>query len=265
MNAINSCDPSFNLDYSVRPKVTRLSGPVKKVLLVGNSLMFYNCGVSSFLQGFAKAANRKLEVTMVGIGGAGLYWHDVKSYLRPNGLRSYRITAENKFEFIDYPDGKIFDAVLMVDSTQGPIHPELCELFRQFALQHTQTVKASGADPLLMISWGYSDRPGMTRALADSIVAVANECACPAVPCGIAFERAQRQRPSLALIRTDRRHPTVAGSYLEAAVFFASLFETSPEGLPYYGRFDDLTVTEDEAAFLQKIAWETVRDFNGWQ
>ncbi|MDO5532026.1 hypothetical protein [Sutterella sp.] len=257
-------DPSLNVDYAVSPVVTNLSQPVSKVLLVGNSLMFYNCGVSSMLQGFAKAAGRKLEVTMVGIGGAGLYWHDVKSYLRPNGLRSYRITAENKFEFIDYPDGKIFDAVLMVDSTQGPIHPELCALFNEFAEKHCRTIREHGADPLLMVSWGYSDRPGMTRALADSIITTANRCHCPAVPCGIAFERAKRERPELKLIRTDNRHPTVAGSYLEAAVFYASLFGESPAAINFYGRFDDLVVTKEDGDFLKRIAWETVRDFNRW-
>ncbi len=251
--------------YSVKPLVTSLSQKqVKNVLLVGNSLMFYNCGVAPMLNGFAKAKGVKLVTTMVGIGGAGLYWHDVKSYLRPNGLRSYKINEDNSFEFLQYPDGKIFDAVIMVDSTQGPIHPELKKLFHQYAAKHCADVRATGAEPLLMVSWGYKDRPGMTQALADSIITTANANHCMAVPCGIAFERAMAARPQLEMIRSDNRHPTLAGTYLEAAVFFATLLHESPEGAAFFGRYEDLVLAADDARFLQRIAWETVRDFNGW-
>jgi len=251
--------------YSVKPLVTALQRrPVKSVLLVGNSLMFYNCGVAPMLNGFAKAKGVKLETTMVGIGGAGLCWHDVKSYLRPNGLRSYRINESNTFEFIDYPDGRIFDAVIMVDSTQGPIYPELKKLFQTYAARHCADGRATGAEPLLMVSWGYKDRPGMTKALADSIITTANDNRCMAVPCGIAFENAAAVRPDLALIRSDNRHPTVAGTYLEAAVFYAVLMHESPEGAAFTGRYDDLQLSEKDAAFLQQIAWLTVKSFNGW-
>lgn len=256
-------DPSYLVDYTVCPTVKRAAQPTSKVLLVGNSLMFYNCGVNGMLSGLSKSCGNPLEVTMVGIGGAGLYWHDVKSYLRPNGLRSYRINENNVFEFIDYPDGKIFDAVIMVDSTQGPIHPQLRALFEQFAERHCKDVRASGAEPLLMISWGYADKPGMTKALADSIIETANRNNCRAVPCGIAFERAKRARPELELIRTDRRHPTPAGSLLEAAVFYTVLTGKSAIESGYRGRYEDMSVSEDGARFLYQTAWETVRDFYG--
>ena len=257
-------DPSLGVDYTVTSDVTAPLENIRRVLLVGNSLMFYNCGVSSMLAGLAKAKGRKFEVTMVGIGGAGLYWHDVKAYLRPNGLRSYRINEKNEFEFIDYPDGKIFDAVVMVDSTQGPIHPDLKKYFVEYAARHCADIRATGAEPVLMVSWGYGDRPGMTRLLADSIITTANDNHCRVTPCGIAFERAKRARPDLKLIRSDNRPPTVAGTYLEAAVFYATLSGESPEGADYCGRFDDLVISTEDAQFLQTIAWETVRDLSGW-
>ena len=115
-----------------------------------------------------------------------------------------------------------------------------------------------------MVSWGYSDRPGMTRALADSIISTANRCGSAVTPVGIAFERAMRERPGLELIRSDRRHPTVAGTLLEAAVFYASLFAESPEEAPYTGRYDDLQVDADTARFIRRTAWRTVRDFCRW-
>jgi hypothetical protein len=40
-------------------------------------------------------------------------------------------------------------------------------------------------------------------------------------------------------------------------VVYATLFDESPEGLTYCPR----GISEDEAAFLQRIAWETVQEY----
>lgn len=239
---------------------------IKNILLVGNSFMFYNCGVTGMMNGFAKDKQVPMVLTMVGIGGASLYWHDVKSYLRPNGLRSYTIANDrtNRVEFIKYPDGKIFDAVVLEDSSQGPIHPELKELFRNAAAKHCSDIRSAGARPFFMMTWGYKDKAGMTRQLAEATIEVANENNASVIPCGLSFERVHSDYPGIELIRSDNRHPTVAGTYLEAAVFFASLTGISPRDSKFLGRYDDLQVTASDAEKLQKAAWDTVREFNGW-
>lgn len=58
----------------------------------------------------------------------------------------------------------------------------------------------------------------------------------------------------------DNRHPTAAGSYLEAAVLFATLTGQSPEGADFLGGCEKPLKPED-AAHLQKIAWQTVTEF----
>lgn len=45
---------AFAADYSVKPKVTELSTPPTRVLLVGNSFMYYNCGVNGYISGLTK-------------------------------------------------------------------------------------------------------------------------------------------------------------------------------------------------------------------
>lgn len=42
-------------DYTVKPTVTSLKTTPKSILLVGNSFMYYNCGVNGYLSGIAKA------------------------------------------------------------------------------------------------------------------------------------------------------------------------------------------------------------------
>jgi hypothetical protein len=114
-----------------------------------------------------------------------------------------------------------------------------------------------------MMTWAYKDKPEMTR-LLDATIEVANENSASVIPCGLAFERSQRDFPEIELIRSDNRHPTVAGTYLEAAVFFASLTGIAPTDCDFYGRFDDLVVTPETGKKLQQAAWGTVNEFNNW-
>lgn len=257
---------AFGKDYSVKPVCSECSGQIKNILFVGNSFFFYNCGVNNFVAGLAKSKGIKAVMTLVGIGGASLYWHDVKSYLRPNGLRSYTIASDgtNKLEFINYPGGKIFDAVVLCDSSQGPIHPELSKVFSEAAAKACADVKAHGAQPLLYMTWAYRGRPEMTAQLADAITLEANRNQVPVSPSGLAFARSLALRPELELIRSDNRHPTVAGTYLQACVLFGSFWKQSAEGSDFLGRFEDMSVSPEEAKYLQAVAWETLCEYNGW-
>jgi hypothetical protein len=76
------------------------------------------------------------------------------------------------------------------------------------------------------------------------------------IPAGLAFARAHRQRPELVLHASDRRHPSLAGTYLAACTVYAALFKKSPEGLKYTAGLDAGTAT-----FLQTVAWETTREY----
>ncbi len=60
---------------------------------------------------------------------------------------------------------------------------------------------------------------------------------------------------TLNLYSTDGSHPNVAGSYLAACVFYASLFHKSPVGNTFIS-----TLPQNTATFLQQIAAQTVFD-----
>ena len=51
--------------------------------------------------------------------------------------------------------------------------------------------------------------------------------------------------------------PSPTGSYLAACVFYSALYGESAQGNPYQSSLSD-----DIAQKLQKIAWETVIEFN---
>jgi hypothetical protein len=56
----------------------------------------------------------------------------------------------------------------------------------------------------------------------------------------------------------DKRHPSLAGTYLAACTIYSSLYGKSPAGNPYTGGIDSKT-----ALFLQETARETVRNYLG--
>ncbi|MGL4975195.1 MAG: hypothetical protein ACRC56_07860, partial [Bosea sp. (in: a-proteobacteria)] len=60
----------------------------------------------------------------------------------------------------------------------------------------------------------------------------------------------------IALTIADKRHPTLAGTYLGAATVYAAIFQKSPVGLKYTAG-----LAPDVAQHLQEVAWETVSTF----
>ena len=80
---------------------------------------------------------------------------------------------------------------------------------------------------------------------------------------GVAWKKALTDDPSLVLHQSDKSHPNPTGSYLAACVFYATLFNKSPMGLPgelKKGNHVLVRIAPDEAATLQKVAWQTVQE-----
>ncbi|MGL4279611.1 MAG: hypothetical protein ACRCS0_04525, partial [Albidovulum sp.] len=102
------------------------------------------------------------------------------------------------------------------------------------------------------------DKPEMAQELAAAYQIFANEHNVLVVPAGLAFARAIKERPSLNLYAPDKRHPSLAGTYLGAATVYAAVLGKSPVGLKY-----DAGLGEETAKFLQTVAEQTVKEFYG--
>jgi hypothetical protein len=76
------------------------------------------------------------------------------------------------------------------------------------------------------------------------------------VPAGLAFARSVAKRPELNLYAPDKRHPSLAGTYLAAVTVMASVYRINPVGNSYTAG-----LPADVAAHLQATAAETVREF----
>jgi hypothetical protein len=240
-----------------KPQRTDLGDePVASVLWVGNSFFYYNNSMHGHVTQLVKAGDsqRPARATSVTISGSGLDWHDMESYLRPNGIGKYSFVGDNEIVF--NKRGRQFDTVIMMDCSQCPIHPRLKSVFHEYVKKDSEIVAKSGARPVLFMSWAYKDKPEMTAELAEQYTTAGNNNNALVVPAGLAFAKAISSRPELELYQSDKRHPSLAGTYLAACTTYAALFKKSPLGNTYTAGLDPAIAT-----FLQSTAQETVQEY----
>ncbi|MBU6379370.1 MAG: hypothetical protein KJS95_12675, partial [Gammaproteobacteria bacterium] len=185
---------------------------------------------------------------------SGIDWHDLASLLRPDGIGRYSFRGDNEIVF--NPPGRQFDAVLIMDCSQCPVHPELKAVFHEQAARQARIARERGVQPMFFMSWAYKDKPEMIADLANEYTTAGNASDALVVPAGLAFARAVAARPELELYQQDKRHPSLAGTYLAAATVYAALTGASPVPLTYTAG-----LPADVASFLRKVAWDTVQDF----
>ena len=242
------------------PPVASPTRAPMSMLWVGNSFFYYNNSMHGHVGLLLRASpegGRGWRQTSATISGSGLNWHDMEAQFKPGGMGSYSFNAKNEVVFNTGERAlpKLFDAVLMMDCSQCPIHPQLAPLFFETVARDSAIVRRHGAEPILFMSWAYQDAPEMTASLADAYNKAAAANALRVVPAGPAFARSLAKRPDIVLHASDKRHPSLAGTYLAAATVMASVYRISPVGNSYTAG-----LPADVAMHLQGIADETVRD-----
>ncbi|HEY5323663.1 MAG TPA: hypothetical protein VIK58_12610 [Caldimonas sp.] len=241
------------------PKPTRSDvGPDSgsSLLWVGNSFFYYNNSMHGHYNDLVRAAEpgAKNRGTSVTISGSGLDWHDMAAYLQPDGIGKYSFVPGNKIVF--NPPGRQFDTVIMMDCSQCPVHPQLAAAFHATVKKDAAIIAKYGARPVLFMSWAYKDAPEMTAQLAEQYTIAGNANDALVIPAGLAFAKAIARRPELELYQPDKRHPTLAGTYLAACTTYAAIRKKSPVGIKY-----DAGLGAELATFLQTVAADTVKEY----
>lgn len=241
---------------STAPRSTP-TAPPKTALWVGNSFFYYNNSMHGHV-GQLLAAARPNELgyrsTSATISGSGLNWQDLEAHFKPGGVGSYSFVGNNEVVFNTFD--KPFDVVIMMDCSQCPIHPELSKLFYETTAKDSAIARSHGAEPVFFMSWAYADKPEMTEQLAAAYLKAGATNHAKVVPAGYAFARSLAKRPDVNLYVADKRHPTLAGTYLAACTVLATVYGVSPVGNAYTAG-----LPPDVAAHLQATAWETVQSF----
>lgn len=245
----------------LRPAVVDIGAPPKTFLFVGNSFYYYNNSTHSYFLSLLRANEPKdakaYRATSATISGSGLNWHDMEAYLKPgSGMASYSFVGDNEVVFNTFD--KPFDVVIMNDCSQCPVHPKLSAMFHEYAKKHSDTIRKYKAAPVLFMTWAYADKPEMTAQLAEQYTKAGNDNRALVIPAGLAFAKALAKKPDLVLYAADKRHPSVAGTYLSAATIYSALYRKHAAAGPAVQG-----VNAETAEFLRAVAWETVREYYG--
>jgi uncharacterized protein DUF4886 len=132
-----------------------------------------------------------------------------------------------------------------------------------FARGLQREIAVAGARTMLFMTWGYKDGDrwnwrgdnydAMQLRLAEGYGELARELSAELAPVGLAWREALRRDPGIDLWAEDGKHPSLAGSYLAACVFYAILSGRDPAGSDFTAE-----LPPTEARFLQDVAFDVL-------
>ena len=169
-------------------------------------------------------------------------------------------------ELDDLLDDVHWDIVVLQEQSQIPSFPaaQRAREFEPYVDRLVDEIRAAGAQPVLFATWAHrtGDRRNeagdtyaeMQARLNRGYWAAARSTESAVAPVSVAWAEALARRPQLELWAHDGTHPSEAGSYLAACVFYSFLTRRNPVG----NRFID-GLERSQARFLQRVAWDSAR------
>lgn len=257
------------------------SGAPLKVLFIGNSYTSVN-NLPGVLAGLADAAGgRKIETDRHLFGGCTFERH-VKEKKAIEKIKSKKwdvvVLQEQSLMPVIAPQQTLkYARILAAEIKQQGAKPVF---YLTWARQHIPEMQ-TGADPdespayakamynvsgaskyAELDAWVQGSQAGLRSGLNGTYFTAAKETNATVAPVGIVWKNALAADPDLVLHQRDKSHPSQAGTYLAACVFYATLLKKSPVGLPgaiKQGKRTIANIPVSQAKQLQQIAWDTVR------
>lgn len=229
----------------------------QRIMFIGNSFSFYNNGIHNHLGGLVRSAgdwSRAYRFRLNTLSGGRLHEHSTQLS-----------------NIVNAKDAN-WDTIVLQPHSNEAITRKRKSAFQRALSEHINVIRNANMEPLLFMTWAYKGDSAMHQELLKAYTESAAKHKMRLIPVGIAFDTAQRSLPDIDLYvpdvlsvdengqltyKSDIKHPSLAGSYLAACVFYAALYDRSPLNLPYNGG-----LSKETAEQLQQLAWQTVEQFN---
>lgn len=234
------------------------TNPIQRALFVGNSFSYYNNGIQNHVANLVRSGQQwekgRTRYRMTTVSGGNLSEH-VASV-------STLLSAQH------------YDALVLQGLSNGPIkNKKSHQRFTENASKLIKLANQHDVQPILFMTWPYANNPKMTKPLLDAYANVAQTHQVMLIPVGLAFETINTQYPKIdlyvpdisaftlpennILYKTDIKHPSIAGTYLAACMFYAAFYQQSPVGLRYTAG-----LSKEDATVLQHVAWKTLLNYS---
>ncbi|MEZ4977678.1 MAG: T9SS type A sorting domain-containing protein [Chitinophagales bacterium] len=230
----------------------------KRVLFLGNSYTYVN-NLPNLIDQLAISAGNDLIYDSNTPGGYTFQGHSTNA-------TSLNKIASNQWDY-----------VVLQEQSQIPSFPPsqvATDCYPYAAILNDSILSNNPCtEPLFYMTWGRKNGDasncafypplctyaGMQDRLKTSYMELATNNNASVAPVGVAWEMVRNLYPSIELYSPDESHPSLAGSYLAACVFYSSIFRETSLGLSYTAGLDSLSVYR-----LQDIASSTVLDSLSW-
>ncbi len=94
-----------------------------------------------------------------------------------------------------------------------------------------ESIKRAGSKTVLYMTWARQHTPQAQQSIADAYNTIGKELGAIVVPVGLAWQHFLSEHDKPELYDRDQSHPTLAGSYLAACVFLATLLKANSLGI----------------------------------
>ena len=237
----------------ITPLVNPASATPIRILFIGNSNTFINQGLDVHLKAMAAAAVPPITV-------------DASSVTIPGATLAELWEGSDAVDVIRTGDWDV--VVLQNCGTHWP------DEYEAAVTKFFGVIAESGTTPLIFAQWDDINDPG-----SEVSQQVSARSGIPVAPTSTAWDEAMFARPDLSLQDDEIEwHANVPGTYLNTAVLYATIFGLNPQENPYrpvqllpdldtvapsFKRdmeriHEQWTISDEDAAFLQQIAWEAV-------
>jgi hypothetical protein len=219
-----------------------------RVLFLGNSLTQYNGGLATVMEQLCASAKLKPMPVFDQLTKFGATWAQLWDVTKARDL-----IHQGGWDFV----------VLQDYSTAPLIYPSEMQVYgRRFS----NAVRSVGAKPVFFMTWPHQDHLETLQPIAAAYVGEAKDNHGITAPVGWAWKAVEHDHPELILYdmrEKPAKHPTAAGTYLTACVFYSMFFNHSPVGLTsriVEGTNVYINLKPADAKILQKAAWQAVQN-----
>lgn len=215
-----------------------------RILFVGNSYLYYNDSVHNHVKKLLVEHYKDDGIVAKSstIGGSRLHNHNIEHLLNPENLQ------------LD----KQIDLLIMQGGSGEVKTSESRARLTETAVKFSNKAHKLGIKTALYMTHAYLENdkryePNLIKKIEKTYYEAGIKSDSLVIPVGLAYEMAYQENPKIKLHHPDGTHPGLLGTYLGACTVFATITNSSPEGLSYnyLGR-----VSDDDRVFLQKIAWK---------
>ncbi|MCI8992670.1 MAG: DUF4886 domain-containing protein [Eubacterium sp.] len=210
-----------------------------RILFIGNSFSKYqnhaDSDVGKILGELAESSGRHTEIKMICHNGAYLSYYafpsaDHNSYYKEatdalkNEQWDYIVLQDYSKSGIEYAESRMYPAVRQLNQLVLEYQNNAkVLLYATHGYHDGSATKVNGVNTVLSVHQ-------MQTGVAAAYYKIGKELDLAVVPTGMMFWHCNQVYPSIRLYSEDLKHPSYAGYYLAACMFYYQIFQKLPQG-----------------------------------